>query len=358
MKKLGVAIVGCGRISDLHQLGYVGREDAQIVAVCDTNEKTARDKAKSWGVEKVYKNYDDLLKDPDINLVELLIPHHLHCEMTRSACKAGKHVSVQKPMALCLEEADMMIDTAERAGTVLRIYENFVFYPPHVKAKELLTQGVIGEPQMLRMHVGTGKSKTEWKVPLSAWLWRFTESKCGGGPLVFDHGYHLFSLAYELMGPIHKVNAWLDKSMVRPGVFIDAPAVIMFQFQGKRKYGTLDFAYTPNMIMDSKYYSDDDRVEIIGERGIIIVNRCTAKTLDYPPLVLFKDGETCEVPVERYEWHDSFIDCTHHLIDVLNYGGKPKLDGKTAKNVLEFSLAALESSEKQAQVVINQKPVI
>lgn len=357
MKKLGVAIVGCGRISDLHQLGYVGREDAKIVAVCDSNEKAAREKAKRWGVEKVYKEYESLLKDPDVNLIELLIPHHLHSEMAISAFKAGKHVSVQKPMALCLEEADMMIDAADRAGTVLRIYENFVFYPPNVKAKEILTQGVIGEPQMLRMHVSTGKSKTQWKVPLSAWVWRFNESKCGGGPLVFDHGYHLFSLAYDLMGPVRKASAWVDKSMVRPGVFIDAPAVIMFQFQGKRKYGTLDFAYTPNIVMDSKYYSDDDRIEIIGDQGIIIINRCTAKTLDYPPLVLFKDGATNEVPVERYEWHDSFIDCTHHLIDVLNHGGKPKLDGRTAKNVLEFSLAALESSEKQAQVIINQKPV-
>ena len=51
----------------------------------------------------------------------------------------------------------------------------------------------------------------------------------------------------------------------------------MFQFQGKRKYGTLDFASTPNMVMDTRYYSDDDRVEIIGDKGILIINRCTAK---------------------------------------------------------------------------------
>ena len=86
---------------------------------------------------------------------------------------------------------------------------------------------------------------------------------------------------------------------------------------------------------------DDDRVEIIGDKGILIINRCTAKTLDYPPLVLFKDGKTTEIPVDRYEWHDSFIDCTRHLIDVLTKGGDPHLDGKTARSVLNFHLVRI-----------------
>ncbi len=267
MSKIKAAIVGCGRISDLHQLGYVDREDASLIAICDTNERVAKSKAKLWQVPKIYKDYQDLLKDKEIDLVELLVPHHLHCEMTIQALNAGKHVSVQKPMALNLQEADEMITAAEKSGLVLRIYENFVFYPPNVKARELIQAGEIGQPQMLRMHVSTGKGKNEWKIPLSTWLWRFNESKSGGGPMIFDHGYHLFSLAYDLMGPVKRVSAWIDKSMVRPAIYIDAPAVIMFQFQGDRKYGTLDFTHAPNLVLDTKYYSDDDRVEIIGEKG-------------------------------------------------------------------------------------------
>ena len=358
MKKIiNVAIVGCGRISDLHQLGYVGRDDAKIIAVCDSNEKNAKQKAKAWQVPKVYKDYQDVLKDPEIDLIELLVPHHLHCTMTVQALQAGKHVSVQKPMAMNLQEADEMVDAAEKSGLVFRVYENFVFYPPNVKAKELLVAGEIGEPQMLRMHVSTGKSQTQWDVPLSSWKWRFNEKKSGGGELVFDHGYHLFSLAYDLMGPVKRVNAWIDKSMIQPTIYLDAPAVIMFQFQGKRKYGTLDFAHTPNMVMDSIYYSDDDRAEIIGDKGILIINRCTAKTLDYPPLVLFKDGKTTEVPIDRFEWHDSFIDCTRHLIDVLTKGGNPHLDGKTGREVLAFSLGAHQSAKTNHEIVLDQKPI-
>jgi predicted dehydrogenase len=356
-KTLNVAIVGCGRISDLHQMGYVGRDDAKIIALCDTNERQAKKKAKEWQVPKVYKDYQDVLEDTDIDLVELLVPHHLHCSMTVQALQAGKHVSVQKPMAITLEEADEMVYAAEKSGLVFRVYENFVFYPPNVKAKEMLLAGEIGEPQMIRMHVSTGKSKTEWKVPLSAWKWRFDEKKSGGGELIFDHGYHLFSLAYDLMGPVKRVNAWIDKSKVYPKIYLDAPAVIMFQFQGDRKYGTLDFAHTPNLEMESIYYSDDDRTEIIGDKGILFINRCTAKTIDYPPLVLFRDGKTTEVPVDRFEWHDSFIDCTQHLIDVITKGGNPHLDGKTGREVLEFSIGAHKSAKENHEIVLDQKPI-
>jgi predicted dehydrogenase len=355
MSAIRTAIVGCGRISDLHELGYRGRDDARIIAVCDTKRSRAREKAGAWGVEKVYTDYGELLADPEIDLVELLVPHYLHAGMTVSACEAGKHISVQKPMALTAAEAGRMVAASEKAGVVLRVYENFRFYPPHVRAKEMIDAGEIGEPQMIRMHVGTGKSETEWKVPLSAWLWRFNEGKCGGGPLIFDHGYHLFSLAHYLMGDVERVYAWMDRSPIGGGIpkqvaELDAPATIMFQFKSPRRYGVLDFAHTPDMVMDSIYYADDDRVEVIGEKGILFVNRCTARTVDLPPLMLFRDGKTIEIPVERYEWHDSFIDCTRHLIDVLRIGGEPVLDGPTGKAVLQFTLAAHISAREGREV--------
>jgi predicted dehydrogenase len=355
MGVIRVGVVGCGRIADLHELGYRERDDAVISAVCDTNRRRARRRAKAWGIEKIYTDYQDLLSDHEIDLVELLVPHHLHAPMTVAACKAGKHVSVQKPMALSVGEADRMIEAADSADVVLRVFENFVFYEPHVRAKEMIDTGAIGEPQMIRVHVGTGKSKTEWKVPLNAWLWRVNEEKCGGGPLIFDHGYHLFSLVRFLMGDVERVYAWMDKSPVgglvpRQVAQVDAPATIMFQFKSPRRYGVLDFVHTPEMVMDSIYYADDDRVEVIGEKGIILINRCTARTLDLPPLMLFRDGKTREIPVERVEWHDSFIACTQHLIDVLKHGGDPMLDGRSGRAVLQFTLAAHISASEGCEV--------
>ncbi len=350
MKPIGVAIVGCGRISDLHQLGYRNREDARIVAVCDSSRRKTVQKAKDWGVSDVYTDYDELLKNPDIDLVELLVPHHLHCPFTIKAAAAGKHVSVQKPMALTASEADQMIEAAEKAGVLLRIYENFVHYGPAKKAKALLDAGEIGAPVMLRMHINTGNSSKGWKIPLSAWLWRFDEKKSGGGELVFDHGYHLFSLAYEMMGQAQRVYAWIDQTPVAPGVAVDAPATIMIQFKRKGSYGVFDIAHTPKIVMDSKYYSDDDRVEIVGETGNLFINRYTTKTIDLPELMLYKGGKTQAIPVEGVTWADSFISTTQHLIEVIHTGGRPKLDGATGKAVLQFTLAAQISARERREV--------
>jgi predicted dehydrogenase len=353
MNTIRVAIVGCGRISDLHQLGYRGRQDARIIAVCDTNQAHAKKKAKEWGVEKVYSDYRQVLEDKDVDVVELLTPHHLHCPMTVQAAQAGKHISVQKPMALSAAEADQMIAAAEKAGVILRVYETFVYYAPAMRAKEMIDTGEIGEVQTVRMHVNSGSGDTSWDVPLSAWLWRFNEKQCGGGPLVFDHGYHLFSLGYYLGGPVEKVFAWIEHTPVKEAVGvvkIDAPAMIMFQFKASHRYGQLDIEHTPGMRIYSDYYADDDRIEVIGEKGILFINRYTAKTVDLPPLMLFKDGKTSPIPVDGIEWHDSFIATTSDFIDKLKTGGQPRLDGPTGKAVLQFTLAALQSASTGQEV--------
>ncbi len=348
-----VAIVGCGRISDLHEPGYRGREDARITAVCDTNKTQAMKKAKTWGVEKVYSDYQQVLEDREIDLVELLTPHHLHCPMTIQAARAGKHISVQKPMALSAAEADEMIAAARQAGVTLRVYETFVYYPPAVKARQMIDAGEIGDVRAVRMHVNSGTGDSAWKVPLSAWLWRFNEKQCGGGPLVFDHGYHLFSLGWYLGGPVEKVFAWIDQTPVKEAggvVKIDAPAMISFKYKATHCYGQLDIEHTPKMRIYSDYYADDDRIEVIGEKGIIFINRYTAKTVDLPELMLFKDGKTTAIPVDGVEWLDSFTASTRGLIEQLK-GGKPaRLDGPTGKAVLQFTLAALQSAATGAEV--------
>jgi predicted dehydrogenase len=273
--------------------------------------------------------------------------------MTVQACEAGKHVSVQKPMALSAAEADQMIRAAEKAGVVLRVYETFVYYAPAVRAREMIEAGEIGEIHAIRMHVSTGTADTSWKVPLSAWLWRFNEKQGGGGPLVFDHGYHLFSLAYYLGGPVERVYAWIDKTPLSDAagiVSIDAPAMIMFQFKAPRCYGELDIEHTPKMRIYSDYYADDDRIEVIGEKGIIFINRYTTRTVDLPELMLFKDGKTSAIPVQRVEWHDSFIAATQDLLEKMKTGHPARLDGATGKAVLQFTLAAIQSARLGGEV--------
>ena len=112
------------------------------------------------------------------------------------------------------------------------------------------------------------------------------------------------------MGEVERVTAWIDRSPVVPTKYVDAPATIMFQFKLPRRYGVADFCHAPGTRIESSYYADDNRIEVIGEKGVLFLNRCTARTVDLPALMMFRDGETTAIPVERVDWSDSFVDCT------------------------------------------------
>ena len=355
MKKLNFCIVGCGRIATLNVMGYKDHPDAQVYAVCDTNREKAEEAAKKWGASKIYTDYTDVLSDPDIDVIELLVPHHLHCKMTVQACQAGKHVSVQKPMAMSLEECDTMINAAKKANVKLKVYENFVFYPPYVKAKQLIEEGVIGEPITMRYKMNAGDQKLGWAVDPATWGWRMNENTCGGGPLVFDDGYHKFSVAKYLMGDVEKVFAWIDRTEVIPDVFYeDAPAMIMWKYKDAKKYGFLDITYSKDLYINTNYYSCDERVEITGTKGIIWITRCTGKMLEVPSLIVYKDGQTTNYNDLRDDWSDSFIDSTKDFVDAIVNDRAPVLSGEDGREILRFALAAVESSKQKREIYLDE----
>lgn len=356
MSKIKVCIVGVGRIATLNVLGYMDNPDAEIYAICSRSEEKAKNAAKEWGAAKIYTDYDEMLKDPEIDLVELLTPHNLHCEMTVKACRAGKHVSVQKPMAMNLAECDEMIAAAKEANVKLKVYENFMFYPPYVKAKELIDQGVIGEPITMRYKMNAGKQTLGWEVDMGTWEWRMKDEISGGGPLVFDDGQHKFSIAMYLMGEIEKVTAWIDHTDVIPGVFYeDAPAMVMWKYKDAKKYGFMDITYSEELHINTDYYSCDERVEVTGSKGVLWITRCTGKMLQIPTLIVYKDGQTTTYEDLRDDWADSFIDSTKHFVNVLKNGGEPELDGEGGKEVLKFSLAAIKSANEKREVYMNEE---
>jgi len=90
-------------------------------------------------------DYQQLLADPAVDAVEILTPHNLHAQMTIAALEAGKHVSVQKPMAISVAECDAMIAAAKKSVKTMRVFENFRYYPACAKAKELLDSEAIGD---------------------------------------------------------------------------------------------------------------------------------------------------------------------------------------------------------------------
>ncbi|MGA3230205.1 MAG: Gfo/Idh/MocA family oxidoreductase, partial [Candidatus Binatus sp.] len=151
LERVRVGLIGCGRIASLQVLGYRDHSRAELTAICDNDEALLGQRQQEWQPKKTYRDYHQLLADSDVNAVEILIPHHLHREVAIAALQAGKHVSLQKPPALTLRELDDVNEAAKGAGRRLRVFENFMYYPPHVKARALVQEGAIGEPISVRI---------------------------------------------------------------------------------------------------------------------------------------------------------------------------------------------------------------
>ena len=342
---LRVGIIGTGRISDLHAIEYLQSDRAQIVAVCDIDNKSAQRRAGEWGVPpgRVFNNHHDLLALPDLDLVEILLPHHLHHPVALDTLAAGKHVSVQKPMALTLPQADEMIAAAAATEKTLRVYENFIFYPPIVRAKALIDAGEIGDPLTIRIKSNAGFSPTAWHVPLTAWAWRFNPEICGGGPLLFDDGHHKFALAWHFMGLADEVHAWIGEMELMPGRVLDTPAIVSWKFPANR-FGSLEVVYSPQLQIDTRYYAQDDRVEITGTKGVLWINGGHGRLTNAPAVALCRDGKTRTFDDIPTGWEQSFIHATRHLIDALHDGGPPSLTGAEGRTILRSLLAAQHSA--------------
>jgi len=340
-----VAIIGTGRISDLHAIEYLQNPSSRIVALCDRDPDLAAGKAKDWGLSDVAieTDLDALLSRTDVDLVEILLPHHLHLSAAHKAINAGKIVSLQKPMCVSLEEADRLVAAAEAYDRPFKVFENFIFYPPVLKAKALIDEGAIGTPLSIRIKSNPARSATAWDVPPAANAWRQKATEAGGGPLVFDDGHHKFALAWHFMGEPDEVHAFIGDTEGPGGIRFDAQSQISFRFPGNR-IGNLEIVYSPDMELATRHYAQDDRVEITGTKGIIWINGGHGRLANAPPLVLYRDGALTEYRDIPTGWEQSFVLSTRHYLEALQNGGLPVLTARQARQILRFALAAEESA--------------
>lgn len=352
MASLKVGIIGTGRISDLHVLGYLDSERADIAAICDIRLDRANRRGKSWGVpsDRIFSDYHDLLSLSEIDLVEILLPHNLHYQVAMDAIAAGKHVSMQKPMAFSLEEADEMISAYKNAGVILTVFENFIHYPPIVLAKELIEAGEIGDPLTIRIKSNHGQSPNAWDMSEDAFAWRFDPKQSGGGLFNWDGGLHQFATLWFLMGIPDKVFAFIGATEVLGGVW-DLPAVVSWKLPGNR-FGSLEVAVSPELLVDSSYYASDDRIEVTGTRGVIWVTRVHGKLLDVPPLILYRDGQLRTFSDIPSGFEQSFINFTQKIIDALYGGNPPSLTAEEGRDILRLVLAVQESAQTEKAVIV------
>ena len=342
MDRLRLAIVGCGNISQLNAPGYVQHPRCEVVALCDTAPDRAKRRASEWRIApKIYDDFAKVLDDPDIDALELLTPTWMHADQIIAALGAGKHVSCQKPITTTVKDADRIAAAVAKARTMFRVTENFLYYPPIVKAKELLDAGVIGEPSLVRIHTTRAQHIEGLAIDLDpeATVWRRDPARNPGGVL-YDDGVHKYATAAYWIGEIGEISAIVS----RTGDFImETPSVATWRFKGRDCLGIVDYTYAPDMVLRSRYARLDEFFEIHGTRGAIWVTRCSGELLDLPPVMVIRGTETTSYQVPS-DWRLGFDGAAADFVDGVLGGRQPAQDVHAAKRMLQVPLAIYEAA--------------
>ena len=348
-RKLRVGFVGLGRVFDLNVRGYLDHAEAEVSALCDADPAILARRAGEHPGARATHDFQEFLGS-DLDLIEILTPHPLHEAMTVAALAGGSHVSVQKPMAMTLPECDRMIEAAAMSGRRLKVFENFVFYPPLVRARELLRDGAIGRPLHFRMKVVMADRAQAWDVPETASRWRHELAADGrGGPMVFDHGHHMMAVALWLFGDVRDGFACIERTETDAGVY-DAPATLTWRHANPPVHGMWDVSLALKMTLRTDYYADAERFEIQGEEGIIQVTRCSDRMLEEPALTLYRSGEVRAFHNLDTDWGASFTLSTRHFLDVLA-GREPeqRLTAQEGRRVIAlYDLFQRSNAERRA----------
>ena len=348
MDKVRLAIVGCGTISQLNAPGYLGHEKCEVAALCDSKRERAEARARQWGITpKIYTRYEDVLNDSEIDAVELLTPTPLHAPQIVAGLQAGKHVSCQKPVSTTVAGADQVLEAANKAATKFRTTENFLFYPPIVKAKELMDSGAIGEPSLVRVRTIWGKRITGPGLTIEpdAYTWRRDSQAIPGG-MLYDDGWHKNATVIWWLGDPEKVFSMVTRS---DDFLYDAPTAAIWKFRGKDCLAEFGYAHASEMPVRTRYYPGDEFFEIIGPKGAIWVTRCTGEMLDMPPVMLLTGNGTTGFNVPM-DWIEGFNGSARNFIDSIINDEQPDMDADFSKTVLQTTLAFYESAKAERPV--------
>lgn len=329
-----VALIGAGRIGKNHAEIVARRvPGATLVAVVDPVDGAAQALADSLDVPKAFTSIDDALADPAIDAVVISAPARSHTELVVAAAAAGKHIFVEKPMAVTLEDADRAIGAADAAGVVLQVGFNRRFAPGFVAARAAIDDGKIGTPQLLR-------SLTRDPGPFGGDPSRIPQWTIFFETLIHDFDTLLFlnpgsravrvtAIADALVRPDAKDSGHLDT------------AVVTIQFDnGAIATAEANF---------SALYGYDVRGEVFGSAGMVTAGdgRSTDMTL-YGAAGLHADTARSDTELLRSAYIGEFT----AFVDAMRFGTPSVVTGHDARRALEIALACIRSVETDAAVTL------
>jgi UDP-N-acetylglucosamine 3-dehydrogenase len=328
---LNIGLIGAGNISRVHLSALQDLPAGKVIGLYDADPARAQQRASEFGVERIYSSQVELLGDPNVQVVAVLVPPFLHAPVAIAALEAGKHVVTEKPMAGSLAECDSMIEAGRKAGRRMLTVQNRIFSPAYEAARDLIRDGAIGTVFMAQTDGFEGPDT----VFRTSWL---MNALPGNGVLLAQAVHPAYTLRW-MLGEVDQVSATFGGRKVVDTAEEDT-AIVTFRFaSGVIVSMTATFGLRNGPFDHAiKVFGDDGYIEIRGQAGV-------------PPLrvispTTYGDRELHEVELPESPNHAAhFRSMWEDYLRSFESGQPGRVDEIDGRKAVEMILAAHRSSE-------------
>ncbi|GAA4993917.1 Gfo/Idh/MocA family oxidoreductase [Actinopolymorpha pittospori] len=319
------------------------------MAAVDTVPELAESAANKWGAEQSYTSVEEALSNPDIQFVDLCLPHHLHAPVAIQAAKGGKHVFVEKPIANTLDEADAMIAAAAANDVLLMVDQTKRYQNRFRRVKQLLEKGYAGKPILVKIaypqdityawtHMSDQRRRTYWKHD----------------GVISGIGIHAIDLLRWLIGEVVEVQAVASTTkLIAPDRKTEDSAIMILKFENGC-IGECTVSYVlrdPKMagswdLMPLQIFGEDGSVQMDDDDQIRVYSHASTGGDEAVELLLPTKGPVGAPPPPN----EGMAGAIDHLIECISGGATPLTDGNDARKSLAVIEAAYRSVNESRPV--------
>lgn len=340
MPNIRFAIVGCGHIAKKHAEAIKNTEGAELVAVCDTIPANMEFYTSEYGA-KPYINYDEMILNQEIDVINICTPSGSHAPLTIKAANAGKHVVVEKPIALSLKDTDSMIEACEKNNVKMAVLHPNRFRPAMLELRKAMDEGRFGKLSHANATVRWNRDQAYFdQAP-----WRGTKEFDGG--VLMNQAIHNLDLLVWMMGDVEEVYSMAATRFRKIEAEDVSTGVVRF------KNGSLGVIEAATTIYPKNF---EESLSIFGESGTVKIGGKTANFVEHWQMESIDEeaAEKIKAGVKENPFgkpgHQWIIE---DMIMAIKEDREPVVNGTEGKKALELVLALYESAESGQPVKIS-----
>jgi len=332
-----IALVGCGRISKNHFEAIDKIDGLDLVAVADSDPKRASEAGAQWQVP-AFTSLEKMLKEASPDVVTIATPSGLHTEQGIIAARAGKHVVMEKPMAISLSGADALVQACDKAGVQLFVVKQNRLNPPIQLLKRAIDRNRFGRLYMASCTVHWARPQEYYdQAP-----WRGTWEFDGGA--FMNQASHYVDLIQWLMGPVESVMAKTATLARRIETEDSGVAILKFRSGAIGTIQVTMLAYPRNL---------EGSITILGEKGSVKIGGTAVNKVENWQFAEYDDDDKLVAATETNPpnvyglGHQGYY---RNVLSVLRGEARPDTDGRAGRKSLELILGIYESAKTGREV--------